>query len=80
MYKTDTLEPTYIDEIRLFYQNAIKDLTPDQLHKFHKTVFKKYVYCTNAIEGNTLNETEAESLIVDGVISANKSHNELNYV
>ena len=52
--------------ILMTYNCFTKDLAPDRLRRFHKTIFTKYALGTNAIEGNSLTDHEVESVITDG--------------
>lgn len=69
------LEDT-MELLRLIYKQIIRNITPQDLEDFEKTLFVKYVHGTTAMEGNTLSEKQAYRLLSSGLTPENKTLNE----
>lgn len=76
----ETKEAQFLNDsfemLKLINQVARKSLSASELDGFEKTLFTRYVYCTTAIEGNTLTEEEAYNLLSADLTPRNKSVNE----
>ncbi|HET7390913.1 MAG TPA: Fic family protein [Nitrososphaeraceae archaeon] len=67
----------HVQNIRSFYAKTIRNLDYDQLKTYHKTILRKYIYGTNAIEGSQLSEAEVEAVLTDEVVPKNRPNNDI---
>jgi Fic family protein len=67
----------HVQNIRSFYAKTIRNLDYDQLKTYHKTILRKYIYGTNAIEGSQLSEAEVEAVLMDKVVPKNRPNNDI---
>ena len=66
-----------MQDIISFYTKTIRNLDYGRLKTYHKTILRKYIYGTNAIEGSQLSEVEVESLLTDEVVPKNPPNNDI---
>ena len=67
----------YVQNIISFYTKTIRNLDPDQLKKYYKTILRNYIYGTNAIDGSQLSEAEVNALLIDEVVPKNRQNNDI---
>ena len=68
-----------VESVELFSAQYIvlrSELTKEEEKEFERVLFTKYVYGTTAIEGNNYTEEETERLLVDGLVSKNRTKDE----
>jgi Fic family protein len=66
-----------VQNIISFYAKTIRNLDPDQQKKYHKTILRKYIYSTNAIDGSQLSEAEVDALLTHEVVPKNRPNNDV---
>jgi len=67
----------YVKDIISLYAKTIRNLDPDQLKRYHKTILRNYIYGTNAIDGSQLSEEEVNALLTDEIVPKNRPNNDI---